>query len=331
MPSLLPAPRTSSCLTDEGTEAEMGCCLPRSHGTEWALGWAGLPGQRLVPVHAPQVPGLPGPPLPACPPYWPPGGARDPEVALCPCHAHIPGLPAPVLGSGTLGSDSRPTLWSLPRGCHRSWGHWSASGLWGTLGTGRPTRYTFCSKTPHVAGSHLPPDDLRNCRPPTRCPRAVPPTTPSLLSGSHRGICSRCSFPQHTLPPSSPNLSLHSHLHVAAERSPPPGSPLGSPRAGSGAPLGAPSTLCLPSQLCSHHGPAMLQGGRLLPTPARAGHPLQAWPERARSPRCSCGHVHCRGETEDRGSCCGQEVNAGAASSCNLLTSALGFSLSLKG
>lgn len=222
--SLLTAPHTSSCLTDEGTEAQRWAAVRQGHTAGRGGGASGAEAGPQA-SHSPLSAGarLPGTPLPVWPPHWPPAGARDTEVALCPCPAHIPR----VSGSGAWFWDPRDLALGPPCGLCPGSAPFPEGALvcLGHSRHGPPNQVhplllqsLPCRRLSPPSIKTQTPNDLRNCQPTTRYPGAVLPTTPprSLPSGSHRGVCSCCSFPQHTVPPPSPNRSLHSHPHVAA-------------------------------------------------------------------------------------------------------------------
>lgn len=167
---------------------------------------------------------LPGTPLPVWPPHWPPAGARDTEVALCPCPAHIPRVP----GSGAWFWDPRDLALGPPCGLCPGSATIPRRGALVCLGPLGHSRHGPPNRVHPLLLQSLPcrrlslpplkprlPTTFGTASPPRGAPGPCCPPPRSLHSGSHRGVWSRCSFPQHTLPPPSPNRSLHSHPHVA--------------------------------------------------------------------------------------------------------------------
>lgn len=226
---------------------------------------------------------LPGTPLPVWPPHWPPAGARDTEVALCPCPAHIPRVP----GSGAWFWDPRDLALGPPCGLCPGSATVPRRGALVCLGPLGHSRHGPPNQVHPLLLQSLPcrrlsppsiktqtPNDLRNCQPTTRCPGAVLPTAPLSALWLTQGCVVTL-----LLPPAHPSSSLtkpqpsqppaRRRVTVTSTRKP-PRMPQGWMRSTSG----------LPSQLCCHR-PAVLQGGRLLPTPAHVGRPLQAWPEQS--------------------------------------------------
>lgn len=282
--SLLTAPHTSSCLTDEGTEIQRWAAVRQGHTA--GRGGRGFRGRG-----------------------WSSG---EPQSTLCRCQAarHTPAGVAPSLASsrspryrgravplprshpqgsrlrclvlGPSGSGSRSTLWPLPRVCHRSpeggTGLPRASGALSARATqpGTPSSAPKPPLPPALTPSikTQTPNDLRNCQPTTRCPGAVLPTAPLsalwLTQGCVITLLLPPAHPSSSLTKPQPSQPPARHRVTVTSTRKPPRMPQGWMRSTSG----------LPSQLCCHR-PAVLQGGCLLPTPAHAGRPLQAWPERS--------------------------------------------------